>query len=277
MPITNVQIGGKVFNTPTTTIAYGVDVTIGNTLIIKVQSYNSLGGLPGQPVITKSSGVATISAPTFDIELPAPFSANSRLCLARFTVTGGGSLTLGIDAGTGDINNCSIEEITAAGTIVPDGAGVTNTGTGVTESTGSVVTTGPAYISAISAEASTGNFTYTLSDVEVFKDSLGASNATCASQYKIVSGSGSYTITADTANSWVWGAIAQAYKELAASAPVTWQVGTRQLPGKSGPFDALGFLIAPVYNYVPAVITTNVFKPFWARNSNKLLDSDHER
>lgn len=276
MPITNVQIGGKVFNTPSTTIAYGANVTIGNTLIVKVATYDT-GGAPAQPAITKSSGTATIGAGTFDVDLTPVFDVNSRLSIFRIPVTATGSLTLGIDTTNGDFNNCSIEEITAAGVITTDGSTALNTGTGVTESTSSVVTSGPAYISSISSEASTGDFTYTLSDVEVFKDSTGSTNATCASQYKIVSGSGSYVITADTANSWAWGAIAQAYKELVVSSPVTWQVGTRQLPGKSGPFDALGFLIAPIYNYVPAVITTNVFKPFWARNSNKLLDSDHER
>lgn len=75
--------------------------------------------------------------------------------------------------------------------------------------------------------------------------------------------------TAGTFDDWEGG-------NLAGSVSMFWQVGTRQLVGQSGPFDPLGFLKAPVYSYVSAPIATG-FKPFWARNSNKLLDSDHER
>lgn len=198
----------------TTTIAFPGNVTNANTILVGTNVYDDDGTQPA-PVITKSAGTATIGAVVTDKDVDNAFDANSRMTIYRIPVTGTGSLTLQVDLGAthGAIYGgiVGINEYTGFHATPLDGTPVLNTGTGVTESTGAVAAHAGGLVFVVGGEASTGDFTYTLSDTLVFSDATGSTDFTGNVQDKLIAADSSPSITAGTGNSWAWAMIACAY------------------------------------------------------------------
>lgn len=192
------------------TLAIPSSVTSGNAVIIQVVCFSS-GSTPTISLPTKSSGTATIGTVVQDnTGLATSGATNWRFSIFRMPITGSGTLTVGFTVALCDDSGSAISEY--SGITAVDVAPTVTTGTSVTESTGSITTSAGGMVTQISSEASTGNFTYTQSDVSDANFPNGASQMTYQAQHKITSSAGSYTLTAGTANSWFWGSLAVAYK-----------------------------------------------------------------
>ena len=127
-------------------------------------------------------------------------------------MTGSGSLTIGF-SGTFSYSLAAINEYSGMAASPLDGSFVTNTATGNTESTGNITTTAAAgMVLMASTELSTGNFTYTQSDTNVYSAATGNSTFTGEVQHKITSLASTYNLTAATGNSWFWLAVGVGYK-----------------------------------------------------------------
>ena len=193
------------------TITFPLSVTAGNTILVATTVYN-----PATiPTISKSSGTATIGAFTQDGDLNTPFGTTARMNIFRATVTGSGTLTLGISPTTYWGWYWAINEYSGFAVSPLDGAQVSNQSTSSTYTTGSVTLSAPGMIFAHYGDYTGTAFTYpTNSDFLIYK----AENwlqGTGLTQHKIA-GAGTYTLTVGASGSFAYGALARRY--IAASA-----------------------------------------------------------
>jgi chitodextrinase len=195
---------GKSTSGASTTLAFPAQVTSGNTVIVMSSAYQGSGSIS----VTKSSGTATVGTPVKDKEYT---NGSFTLAIWRIPVTGTGTLTVSTSRTGGNFIFLAMNEYAGVDSNPVDVIDQ-KTATSNTESTNALTTTAPGVIVMLSTENSTKNFTYTQSDVNVFKDSTGSSDFTAEAQDKITSGAGANTLTAATANSWQWYSVAVAYK-----------------------------------------------------------------
>lgn len=194
-------------------VAFPGNVTAGNDILVFPGIY-SVSSTDEAYSLSQSAGTATIGAFTEDKQIK--FNGNQALiAISRAHVTGTGSLTVRLTA-TASSNiyiAYGINEYSGMATGPVYGTPDSNSGTGTLESTNAITAFGSGgLIAQISAEASDNDFSYTQSDTNIFKDSTGSLDMTLQSQDKLTSGTGPYTLTADTANSWPWASIAVVYK-----------------------------------------------------------------
>ena len=198
-------------------LAFPGNVTAGNQIVVVVQGYNANATTPTVSTPTQASGTATIGAMSQDGAYSNGNGSNTyTLKIFRATVTGSGSLTLAFP-GTFQFGLAALNEYSGMDANPVDGSPATNTGTGATESSGNVQTSAAGMVLMTSAELSNTNFTYALSDTNIYSNSQGQTSYTGEAQHKKTTGAGTYTLTAGTANSWFWSSLAVAYKAAVSS------------------------------------------------------------
>lgn len=212
MTITPGQVGGKLFNAVSTTIATGSNVTAGRVLIIKVTTYNAGGGTV-EPVVTKASGSATIGPQTTDDDLVNAFDSHSRLTILRIPITGSGNLTLNISCP--GATNCVVSYVEVQSDAVIEVAKLppSTSGTVSPETTGTITLTRPGLIESVAAELSSGDFTYTPSDTVEFSQPQGTLGATSIMQYKNITTPAGYAVTSAMSVAQTWACLAAVYQE----------------------------------------------------------------
>jgi chitodextrinase len=204
---------GKSVSGSSTTLAFPASVTAGNTVIVMTTSYQGSGSI----AVSKSAGTATVGTPVKDKEYT---NGSFSLAIWRIPVTGSGTLTVSSSRTGAGFIFLAINEYSGMD-VAPVDITDQRTATSNTESTNAMTTTAPGVIVMLSTENSTKNFTYTQSNTNIFKDSTGASDFTGEAQDKITTSAGSNTLTAATANSWLWYSVAVAYKAGAGGADTT--------------------------------------------------------
>jgi len=189
-----------------TTIAYPGSVTSGNTIVIGVWMID-VGGSPSVTV-TKSSGDATVGSFTVD-KTYNPF-AEGRLSIISAPVTGSGSLTLNI-ASNGEYCAAGITEYTNLTQV--DGTPTQSSGTSTTYTTGNVAATENGAVFAVLTDFGdgTGNPSYSLSDVLVYKYEV-QTGLPGVTQDKLITTTGNHTLTVTNTQSREYYTIAVAYE-----------------------------------------------------------------
>lgn len=214
MSITPGQVGGKVFNAASTTLATGSNVTAGRTLIVKVTSYNSAGATQ-TPIVSRQGAGSTgnISASITDADLNNAMDSKSRLTILRFLVTVSGSLTLDFSCPSATNCTCSYVEVQSTLPLEVQSLPPSQSGAASPETSGSISLPRPGLIETVASELSSGNFTYTPSDTVEFSDGNGSTNATGMMQYKNAASPGTYAVTAAMSTSQTWACLAVVYQE----------------------------------------------------------------
>lgn len=194
-------------------LAFPGNLTAGNDIIVASAMYDN-GVTPGPSYnVSTSSGTAVISSFTEDKAVTV-HGGSIILAINRAHVISSGSLTIRV---TGSGSNSiyisyGITEYANMATSPVNGTPDSNSGTGATESTNAVSSSAGGLVVQLSAELSSGNFTYSQSDANIYKVSTGSSDLTMQAQDKLTPSAGSNTLTAGTGNSWSWWSIAVAYK-----------------------------------------------------------------
>ena len=208
-------------------ISFPNNVTTGNTIVIASADYGYTAG----PTLTKSAGTATIGTIVQDIATTTSatgFStSNAEVRIWHASVTGSGSLTLHYVQSAACVM-LAINEYSGVAANPLDKTAST-TGVSATESSGSFSPSGDGLIVMVSTEASTANFTYTQSDTNIFRDSNGNTDFTAQAQYKLNSGTGPFTMTAGTGNSWLWIAATASFLPQASNNPASSSTAGRKM------------------------------------------------
>lgn len=204
------QNKGVVGGATLSNLAFAGNVTAGNQVIVTVHAYRG-NGSPSISTPTKVSGTATIGS--FVRDATSAVSSGSmffKIDVYRAPVIASGSLSIGL-SGSFEAALGAINEYAHMAASPVDGSAVYNTGTGATESSGSVTTTAAGgMVLMASLETSDINFTYTQSGTNVFSASQGDA-MTGQTQYALAPTAGAYTLTAGTGNSWDWMSVAVPY------------------------------------------------------------------
>jgi len=163
------QNSGNRASSTSVTVAMPGNVTSGNVVIVVSVSYRN-GAAPGNHAVTKTAGTGTIGTVINDRR----YSFNSGaayivLEINRVPITGSGSLTLQVASASADSVAMGLNEYSGLNTL--DGASVTNTGSGTTESTGNITGHAGGLMVGGATELESGTIAHTsLSDVLVYEN-----------------------------------------------------------------------------------------------------------
>lgn len=193
-------------------VAFGGNVTAGNTILVMVNCGQS-PGLPTSMTVTDTRG-NTYTQDKVGAE-PASAPADSRWFIWSAPITTGGSCTITAAPTTGNSTRMEIVVLEVGGldntSLLETSNAGTPTGTGTAMSAGTLTTAGGGFL--LSALQSNGNYT-------TFTPGSGWTNIPGSPiylrrqlEYRITSAGGSYTADATASASIAWGALAVAYRD----------------------------------------------------------------